>query len=179
MAWPGPLRGLALALLFGLALAGSAQEARRTFLVRTPGGSVAAVSDRFAEALQARLQGPGPRAKGYPEAGHLVEVQDPQDPKARLLLCEPGAPAGAGAVRCLRLDGRGAFLRVQPVTWPSAAFFMFRIYVLPEGAGRRVDPARDFVAVDVYTGQDGALREAVWAAVRSAAADVGAEPYSP
>jgi hypothetical protein len=93
--------------------------------------------------------------------------------------CAPGPPDEAGEARCILLGDAGDFLRVQPITWQSAAFYRYRIYVAPRSLLSRVDPTKDFVAVDVFALEDATLWEPADQAIRRAVADLGANPFRP
>jgi len=114
----------------------------------------------------------------YPVEGHVVTEPDPSDPGVERISCAPGSPGRIGEKRCILLNEE-AFIRVQPITWQSAAFFMYRVYIAPDSLCARVDPTKDFVAIDVFALNDAALWGPADQAIRSAATALGAMPFRP
>jgi hypothetical protein len=147
------------------------------FILRTAEPDVAAVSDTVTDAVYHQLQAGGGLADGYPGQGHLVTEPDPSDPGVERMSCAPGPPGKTGEKRCILLSDGNDFIRVQPITWQSAAFFMYRVYVAPGSLFARLDPTKDFVAVDLFALSDAALWGPADRAIRSAAAGLGARPF--
>jgi hypothetical protein len=175
MSWSAVLAGVAL-------LAVSCRERGpepTTFVWRAAGVEVAAASDRVADSVFRQMQAVGTLPQGYPQQGHMVSELDPTHPGAERISCSTGLAGSTGDRRCILLGEADEFIQVQPVTWQSAAFFMYRIYVTPRSPFARLDPAKDFVAVDVISPDNAALWQAADAAIRSAASELGARPFRP
>jgi hypothetical protein len=68
---------------------------------------------------------------------------------------------------------------VQPITWQSQDFYVYRIYVSARLILAKVDPAKDFVAIDVCLLNEPGLWEIVDRAIRRVAEDIGARPFRP
>ena len=138
-----------------------------------------AASDEVTDAVYHQLQTGGALGEGYPVQGHVVTEPNPSDPGVERMSCAPGTADKAGETRCILLSQEDDFIRVQPITWQSAAFFMYRVYIAPDSLFARVDPTRDFVAIDVFALNNAALRGPADQAIRSAATALGARPFRP
>jgi hypothetical protein len=109
--------------------------------------------------------------------GHVTTAPDPLDPSVEVMHCTEGRSADPQGVACILLNQGGGFARVKPVTWQSAAFYRYRVYVSPRSLFARIDPSRDFVAIDVFLGQDAELGDDVAQGIRQAANKLGARPF--
>ena len=171
-----------LGILAGFVLVAASCQATtsdtNTFLLRTAEPNVVATSDEVMDAVYRRLQMAGGFPEGYPVQGHLVTEPDPSDTGVERISCAPASPGRIGEKRCILLNEE-AFIRVQPITWQSAAFFMYRVYVAPDSLFARVDPTKDFVAIDVFALDNAALWRPADRAIRSATAELGARPFRP
>ena len=171
-----------LAFLAGFVLlAGSCRPpagTTTTSLLRTAQPDVVSASDRVADALYRQLQAGGSPAEGYPVRGHVIMEPDPSDPGVEVMSCAPGSSGETAEMRCILLS-ENDFIRVQPVTWQSAAFYMYRIYIAPRSPFARMDPAKDFIAIDLFGLGDGSQWPAADQAIRRAAAGLGARPFRP
>jgi hypothetical protein len=172
-----------LVLLAGFVLLSASCRATandpNTFLLRGAQPDVVAASGEVTGAIYRQLQAGGALAEGYPVQGHIVTEPDPSEPGVERLSCAPGSSGEADETGCILLSGEADFIRVQPITWQSAAFFMVRVYVAPRSLFARVDPTKDFVAVDVFALGDAALWGPADQAIRRAAAELGARPFRP
>jgi hypothetical protein len=172
-----------LAIVAGLALFACScrgfASSPSSFVYRTAGDDAETVSDKLTELIFHQLQASGSLAKGYPQQGHLVTEPDPSDPGTGRMSCAPGPADHVGDTRCVRLGDQEAFVRVQPVTRQSAAFFMYRVYVAPRSPSARVDPTKDFVAVDVFGLDSSSFWQTVDGTIRRAAVGLGATPFRP
>jgi hypothetical protein len=175
MGWSAVLAGVAL-----LAVSCGAPRPEPTaFIYRTAGSDVAAASERVADLIFRQMRAGGTLPLGYPQRGYVVSEPDPAQPGAERISCSPGLPGSTCGPRCILFGEENEFIQVQPVTWQSAAFFMYRIYVVPRSLLAGVDPAKDFVAVDVISPGNAGLWQAADAAIRSAASELGARPFHP
>jgi hypothetical protein len=151
----------------------------RAFLLQAAKPDVVAASNELTDAVYRRLQIAGGFPEGYPVQGHVVTEPDPSDPNLEQISCAPESSGEADETRCILLSDEADFIRVQPITWQSAAFFMYRVYIAPDSLFARVDPTKDFVAIDVFALGDGALWAPADQAIRSAASELGARPFRP
>jgi hypothetical protein len=170
------LLGLAPCLL---ACAGLELDDSRAFLLRSDTLGVAEVAGQFTAGIASQLEQSPSLREGYPILGHVELIPQPSDPGAQVLRCTPGPVLLPRDSRCIRLNERGDFVRAQAVTWQSAAFYMYRVYVAPKALFARVDPARNFVGVDVFILEEAALGQVVDEAIRDAARRMGARPFHP
>jgi hypothetical protein len=172
-----------LALLAGLVLLLSSCRAPSsdtgTFLLRTAHTDVVAASDKLTDLVFRQLQAGGALPEGYPVQGHVVTEPNPSDPGVEVMSCSAGSSGKAGETRCILLSEDHDFIRVQPVTWQSAAPYINRIYIAPRLLVARVDPAKNFVALDVFGPGNLILWQPVEQAIRNAAAELGARPFRP
>jgi hypothetical protein len=172
-----------LALLAGFVLFAASCRATtgdtNTFLLRTAQPNVVAASNEVTNAVYRQLQAGGVLAEGCPVRGHLVTEPDLSDPGVERMSCAPGSSGEADETRCILLSEAGDFIRVRPITWQSEAAYTYRIYVASRSLIARVDPAKDFVAVDVFGPDDTVPWQPVDQAIRSAAAELGARPFRP
>jgi hypothetical protein len=93
--------------------------------------------------------------------------------------CTPVQALPYSSSDCILLNEHGDFVRAQAITWESAAFYMYRVYVSEKGRFVTVNPAKDFVALDVFVFEEPDLWDAVDQAIRTASAKIGARPYRP
>jgi hypothetical protein len=172
-----------LALLVGFVFFAASCRATtgdtNTFLLRTAQPNVVAASDEVTDAVYRQLQAGGALTDGYPARGHVVTEPDPSDPGVERMSCAPGSSGEADETRCILLSEAGDFIRVQPITWQSEAFFMYRVYLAPRSLFARVDPTKDFAAIDVFALDDAALWVPADQAIRRAVTDLGANPFRP
>jgi hypothetical protein len=131
------------------------------------------------DALVIELGTTGTLEQGYPVPGSIVLTPVAGDPNRSTITCDPyAAPADLGSHGvCLLLSAQDSFVRIRAITWQSAAVFQHRLYVMPRNLFARVDPTRDFVAVDIYAYDEPALFLELPDIVRSAMATLGARPY--
>jgi hypothetical protein len=166
-------------VLLAAACNASSPSGENTFLLRGAGGDLQAVGDRVLQALALALRAQDVLEPRYPVKGYVMTAPDPSDAGAEQMRCMEGERAAPDDAACLLLNQGGDFVRVLPITWESAAPYMHRIYVAPRSLLAKVNPARDFVAIDVFLFQEPALRDAVGQAIRAAAAGLGARPFRP
>jgi hypothetical protein len=173
---------LALALVLIFVLSGCAApqgDEIHTFLLRTNRPDVVQLSEQLLEAVTSQLEASRSLGEGYPIISQIEFEPDPSSPGAQLINCAP-TPSLASTTRdCILLNEYGDFVRTQPITWQSAAFFMYRVYVAREEGLVTVDPTKDFVALDVFLLEEENLWVVVDQAIRSAAAALGASPFRP
>ena len=173
---------LPFALVFFFLLSGCAAsegDEIRTFLLQTDRPDVVQTAERLTEAVSAQLEGSQSLGKGYPILSRVEFEPDSSNPGAQKMRCPPTQAEGSATSDCILLNERGDFVRVQPITWQSAAFYMYRVYVAPEGFRVTVDPTKGFVALDVFVLEEVNLWEAVDQAIRESAAEIGAHPFRP
>jgi hypothetical protein len=150
-----------------------------SYLLRSNDLDIPAASTRMLHRLASQLEAGGELEGQFPALGNVATLPNPTEPGVDLLQCVPGELDNPVEAACLLLNSQGDFLRVQPVTWQSAAFYMYRIYVLPRSIFARVDPTKDFVAIDVFLLQEPGLWQTVAEAILAASDDLGARPYRP
>jgi hypothetical protein len=168
-----------IATVFMLSAACSAPADTNAFLIRSEAVDLRAVTDQVIHALVSEFASGGRLQAGYPAVGHVATAPDPSDPDVERMTCADGSSDDPDVASCILLSRAGDFMRVLPITWPSAAFHMYRIYVSPRSLFAKVDPVRDFVAIDVYLLQAPGLGEAVDRAIRDAIDHLGARPFRP
>jgi hypothetical protein len=176
-----PLRWSASILAF-MFLAGCSQEVSgetTTYLLRSNDSDVPRAASQVLHALAKHLQSGAVLEAHLPLVGHVTMTPDASDPGVEKLSCTEGEPVEPNEAACLLLNLEGDFLRVQPVTWQSEAFYMYRIYVLPRSIFAGVDPAKDFVAIDVYLFQEPGLWKNVADAIHATSDELGARPFQP
>ncbi|MFH2103627.1 MAG: hypothetical protein ABIJ39_09780 [Chloroflexota bacterium] len=171
-------------LLLGLTLClpacvGPRSDEIRTFLLRSDTVDIAEVPAQLITAISFQLEQSQALDEGYPIPGRIELEPDPYDPGAQLMRCVPAQLLPSTDTHCLRLDQHGAFVRAQAITWESAAFYMYRVYVAPKSIFARINPSKDFVALDVFILEDVSLWYAVDEAIRDAAVQTGARPFQP
>jgi len=173
-------RLLAAAFLFTSILACSPSASQtNSYLLRSEPVDLPAATSHFQEILAVELRKADLLASPYPLAGSITTTPDPANPNIELMRCTAGQPEDSQGVTCLLVNSSGDFVRLTPITWQSAAFYMYRVYVLPHSLFARVDPAKDFIAIDVFTLQDPSLWDVVAQSIHQAAQELGAEPYQP
>ena len=91
------------------------------FVLRASEPDVVATSDGVTDAVYRQLQAGADLTDGYPVRGHVVTEPDPADPGVERMSCAPGPPGETGEKRCILLSDGNDFIRVQPITWQSAA----------------------------------------------------------
>jgi hypothetical protein len=168
---------VALALLLAACLAPSSPHLS-TYLLKTDAAGVEDVSARIGPVLLVKLQETGSFQEGYPLYGRYVTEEDPAHAGGQLARCS-GDDEPNVQEPCILLNQHGDFIRISPVTWQSAAFHMYRLYVAPRGLFVRVDPAQGYVAIDVFIQEEPGSWPAVQEAIEESAAAIGARPYRP
>ena len=174
-------RLVALCALCALAVgctAGNTSEVN-TFRLRSEQADVQAAAGLVLDALASELQTEGLLEPPYPVVGHVTTTPDPLDPNVEVVHCTEGRSDDPQGVACILLNQAGDFARVKPITWQSAAFYRYRIYVSPRSLFARIDPSRDFVAIDMFLKEDSDLGDAVVQAIPRAAQELGARPFRP
>ncbi len=171
-------------LMLGLMLllpscVGSLPDESHTFLLRSDKVEVGEVSNQLVTTIASQLENSQLLQAGYPVFGRVVLEPDPSDTSIQSMRCEAVQTLMATGDQCLQLNEQGDFIRAQAITWESAAFFMVRIYVAPKTLFWRVNPAKDFVALDIFVFEELALWPVVDEAIRAAAAGIGARPFRP
>ena len=169
---------LALFLL-GAACGAGDHSDTHTFLLRSGEVNLQEATGEVLQVLVLELRAQDVLQSEYPMVGLVATAPDPSDPGVELLACREGGSDDPEATACILLDQSGDFVRVLPVTWQSAAPYMYRIYISPRSLFARVDPAKDFVAIDVYLLQEPGLWEPVAQAIGDAADHLGARPFRP
>jgi hypothetical protein len=172
-----PVLPLALALLLAACLAPSSPHLS-TYLLKTDTAGVEDISTEIGPVPLAKLQETGSFQEGYPLYGWYVTEDDPAHAGGQLASCsgedEPNAQEG-----CILLNQAGDFIRISPVTWQSAAFHMYRLYVVPRGLFVKIDPTKDYVALDISVQEEPDSWPAVQEAIEEAVAAIGARPFRP
>jgi hypothetical protein len=168
---------VALALLLAGCLTSSPPHSS-TYLLKTNAAGVEDISARIGPVLLAKLQETGSFQEGYPLYGQYVTEEDPAHAGGQLARCsgkdEPNAQEG-----CILLNQGGDFIRISPVTWQSAAFHMYRLYVVPRGLFVSVDPTKDYVALDIFAQAEPDSWPVVQEAIEQAVGATGARPFQP
>ena len=173
-------RLLATAFLLSSILACSPSASQtNSYLLRSELVDLPAATSQCQELLEAELRKAGLLASPYPLAGSITTAPDPAEPNVELMRCTAGQPEDSLDPACLLLNSAGDFVRLMPITWQSAAFYMYRVYVMPRSLFARVDPAKNFIAIDVFTLQDPSLWEGAARSIHQAAQELGAKPYQP
>jgi hypothetical protein len=147
--------------------------------LRSDDVDVPTLAERVTGEVLDQLFAMGSLPEGYPQPGHIKLEPDPVTAGAQTMDCVPDPDLAGSEFDCIRLNEPGDFVRSQAITWESAAFFMYRIYIVPRGPFARVDPAKDFVALDVFLMEEVDLWETVDGAVRQAAVEAGGKPFRP
>jgi len=150
-----------------------------SYMLRSNDLDVPEASSQMLQSLATQLEAAGMLETPFPTVGNVSKAASPTEPGVELLKCVPGELVDPVKAACLLLNSHGDFIRVQPVTWESAAFYMYRIYVLPRSIFARVDPTKDFVAIDVFLMQEPGLWQTVADAILAASEDLKARPFQP
>jgi hypothetical protein len=174
--YPQVLPG-AFALLLAACLVSSPSHPT-TYLLKTDAAGVEDISARIGPVLLVKLQETGSFRAGYPLYGHYVTQEDPAHTGGQLARCS-GEDEPNGQESCILLNQGGDFIRISPVTWQSAAFHMYRLYVAPMGLFVRVDPTQGYVAMDVFVQAEPDSWPVVQEAIEEAAGAIGARPFQP
>lgn len=165
--------------LFLTACGGPKPEQSRTFLLRSDTQDVTQASEQLITEVMSQLEASHSLPPGYPLLGRVELQPDPSDPGVQIMRCAPTQLQSPTDTRCILINQHDDFIRAQAITWESAAFYMYRLYVAPKSLFARVNPAKDFVALDTFLLQEEALWEVVDAAIRAACAQTGARPFHP
>ena len=174
-------RLVALCALCALAAgctAGDTSEVN-TFRLRSEQADVQAAAGLVLDALASELRAEDLLESPYPVIGHVTTTPDPLDPNVEVMHCTEGRSADPPGCGCILLNQGGDFARVKPITWQSAAFYRYRVYISPRSFFARIDPSRDFVAIDVFLKEDSDLGDDVARAIPRAAQEIGARPFRP
>jgi hypothetical protein len=158
--------------------AGNTSEVN-TFRLRSEQADVQAAAGQVLDALASELRAEELLESPHPVIGHVTATPDPLDPMVEVMHCTEGRSADPQGVACILLNQQGDFARVMPITWQSAAFYRYRVYVSPGSLFARIDPSRDFVAIDVFLKEDSDLGDDVARAIPRAAQKLGARPFRP
>ena len=150
-----------------------------TFRLRSEQADVQAAAGLVLDALASELRAENLLESPYPVIGHVTMTPDPLDPNVEVMHCTEGRSADPQGVACILLNQEGDFARVKPITWQSAAFYRYRVYISPRSFFARIDPSRDFVAIDVFLKEDSDLGDDVARAIPRAAQELGARPFRP
>jgi hypothetical protein len=168
----------ALCIIGAACTAGGSSEAH-TFLLRTEQVDLQLATTQVRDTLVSELQAGDLLQSPYPVSGYVTTVPDPVDPNIEVMHCRAGLSEEPQDEACLSLNPAGDFIRLVPITWQSAAFYMYKIYVLPRSLLSRVDPAKDFVAIDVFLMDEPDLWDDIAQAIRQSAHRLGAQPFRP
>lgn len=166
-----------IALLLLSACAAPQGDETLTFLLRTDRLDVERLSGQLTELVAAQLRDSNALDDGYPMLG-LIELEPSPTGTGQDMRCATAQPHPS-TTDCILLNASGDFVRTQSITWQSAAFYMYRVYVVPAGTPAPVDPSKGFVAVDVFLQGEPGLWDAVNRAIRASAAALGARPFRP
>jgi hypothetical protein len=153
--------------------------ATNTFVLRGHQDDVEAISNQVVQALASTLRDEERLKAPYPQVGSLTIEPDPSQANVQNMSCSLSQPQISHEGGCILLNQAGDFIRVQPITWQSQAFFQYRIYVSPKLFFVHVNLAEDFVAIDAYLMQDPNLWDVVDRSVRAASSELGARPFQP
>jgi len=124
-----------LTLGFGLvisACAGPTDAALPVFLIRSDGLEISQLANLLIQAVSTQLETSAILEAGYPEVGKIAFEPDPSNPNGQLMHCEITLQPASDNVDCLILDGEGSFIRLQVIDWESAAFYAYRVYLVPD-----------------------------------------------
>jgi len=161
------------------ACAGPSDAALPVFLIRSDGLEIGQLANLLIQAVSTQLETSAILEAGYPEVGKIAFEPDPSNPNGQLMHCEITLQPASDNVDCLILDGEGSFIRLQVIDWESAAFYAYRVYLVPDRFFYKVNPAKDFVALDFFLLDALGPWEGIDHAIRMAARDVGARSYRP
>ncbi|MGC9399961.1 MAG: hypothetical protein ACP5HM_12610 [Anaerolineae bacterium] len=139
---------------------------------------VEGAAEDISAALMAELQGTGTLQAGYPISGVVALTPDLHDPNVQHMHCAVEDASTSTSATCILLGESGDFIVIRPITYETAAFYPYRVYVSPRSPFLSLNPAEDFVALwPVVQEQD--LRLNVDQAIRAAAVGMGAYPFQP
>ena len=151
----------------------------RTFLLQRERPDIFRLAQQLTEAVASQLEESRLLGNEYPILSLIEFEPDLSSPGAQKMRCASTQPLPSKTSDCILLNDHGDFVRVQVVNWESAAFYMYRIYVAPEGLFVEVNPTKDFVALDVFLLEEENLWVGVDQAIRKSAIEIGARPFSP
>ena len=149
------------------------------FLLEADRPDVVSLAGEIINAISGDLDELDTLEAGYPLLGQIELQPDPSNPGTQTIDCAPVRKQPSQTSDCILLNQHGDFLRAQAITWESSVFYMYRVYVAEKGHFGRVNPAKDFVALDVFVFEEPDLWDAVDQAIRTASAKIGARPYRP
>jgi hypothetical protein len=171
-----------LALLLALLIAACTGRNARglpTYLLRQDDLNLDQLGQLMIKTISSRLESEDVFGSGFPALGHTIFEPDPANPSGQIIHCQPEFQAKSDGMDCLLLDEAGSFLRVQSINWESAAFYAYRVYLVPDQLFYSVNPALNFIALDFFMLDGQATWERIDQAIRAAAQDVGAKPFRP
>jgi hypothetical protein len=166
-------------ILLGAACMKDNSSRVNTFLVRRDPVDVQAVTNEFFHALPPEIHKLNALDPRYPLTGYVSTVPDAADTAVELMQCNEGLTDEPEGDMCILLNQSGDFITLSPITWQSAAFHMYRIFVAPRSIFVRVDPTKDYVAIDVFLMNEPELWESVHKAIQNAAKSLGARSFKP
>ncbi len=146
------------------------------FLLETDSPDVVSLAGEFIIAISIELEESDTLEEGFPRLGQIELLPDPSNPGMQTIDCASDQAPPSKTSDCILLNEHGDFVRAQAITWESAAFYMYRIYVAEKGRSVTVNPAKDFVALDVFVFEEPNLWHAVDQAIRTVLVDLGARP---
>ncbi|MGD2253254.1 MAG: hypothetical protein PVF70_10120 [Anaerolineales bacterium] len=164
--------------LCSAACSGPESDETRTFLLRTDTMEISEVSADLIMAILAQLEQSQSLREGFPILGGIDFESDPSDPSVQIMRCT-AVHAAATDTPCILLNELGDFIKTDAITWESARFYMYKVYVAPKSIFARVNPVKDFVAIEVSVFEELDLWQVVEEAIRGAAAKIGARPFHP
>jgi hypothetical protein len=139
---------------------------------------IAEVSERLLVAITSQLEESQLLGDGYPILGTIDVEPDPSNQAVQVMRCTAGHPA-ATDTPCILLNELGDFIKTDAITWESARLYLYKVYVAPKSIFARVNPVKDFVAIEVSVFEELDLWQVVEEAIRGAAAEIGARPFHP
>jgi len=151
----------------------------RAFLLKSDKEDLAEVSEQLIIGLSSQLEEANTLHEGYPILGHVELEPHPSELGVQVMRCTPGQMQSSTDTLCILLNEQGDFIRVQIVTWESAAFYMYRVYVSPKSLFAKVDPVKNFIGLDVFIFEQKALSQMVDESIREAAKEIGAHTFLP
>jgi len=151
----------------------------RAFLLKSDIIDLVEVSEQLIMGISSQLQKSNSLHEGYPILGRIDLEPHPSEPGVQVMRCTTGQMQSSTDTHCILLNEQGDFIRVQIVTWESAAFYMYRVYVAPKSFFARVNPAKNFVGLDVFIFEEEALSRMVEESIRDAAKEIGARTFLP
>ena len=150
-----------------------------TFRLRSKQADVQAAAGLVLDALASELRAEDLLESPYPVIGHVTTAPDPLDPNVEVTHCTEGRSADPQGVACILLNQEGDFARVKPITWQSAAFYRYRVYVSPRSLFAKDRSFQGFRRHRRVLKEDSDLGDDVARAIPRAAQEIGARPFRP